>query len=195
MSRTAILAACVAALFGLAGLGAGCSAGPYTGKPEKLKKPRAKKRKDGKATAVQADGEGGVMVMSDEPCRTNFFAPPFNKRRASSTAKSMAAQADQALLAAERKVGPGRQEMVVDAMATLGNALRKDPYAPEPTYKLAVAYALAGKRKCSVALLERLKSLADYPPTEAEASRTIQRAARDPAFKPFEKDARTALGE
>jgi hypothetical protein len=85
--------------------------------------------------------------------------------------------------------------MVIEAMGTLSNALRKDPYGPEPTYKLAVAYALVGKKKCSLALLERLKQLATLADVEKEASRTIQRAARDPAFAAFQKEAKTALGE
>ncbi len=61
-------------------------------------------------------------------------------------------------------------------MGTLSNALAKDPYGPEPTYKLAVAYALLGRKSCSLALLERLKGLAGMPDVEKEASRTIQRA-------------------
>ncbi|HLU66123.1 MAG TPA: hypothetical protein VKZ63_07595 [Kofleriaceae bacterium] len=194
MNRLAI--PLVLALAGLPlAIGTACGSGPYTGKPEKLKKPRAKKRPDGSKSPTEvAEGEDGPTI-SEEQCRTNFFAEPHKGRRQSRDARSMAMRADSALLAAERQFGPKRQELVVEAMGTLANALDKDPYGPEPTYKLAVAYALVGKKDCSIRLLERLKALATMPEVEKEARRTIQRAARDPAFSRFEKDARTALGE
>jgi hypothetical protein len=97
-------------------------------------------------------------------------------------------------MAAERQAGPARQQAVVDAIGTLANALRKDPYAPEPTYKLAVAYALLGKKSCSLALLERLKSLATIETQAEHTDRVIQQASRDPAFSAFQKEAKTALG-
>jgi hypothetical protein len=200
MNRLAILLAL--ALFGAfsfpAGL-AGCGSGPYTGKPERLKKPRSKKRPDDKAAPTEvAEGgkEGGAgAALSDEKCRTNFFAEPKKGPRKIKEARNMAIQADSGLLAAERQFGPARQQLVVESMATLSNALVKDPYGPEPTYKLAVAYALLGKKSCTLALLERLKGLTGMPDVEKEATRTIQRASRDPAFEPFSKEARTALGQ
>ena len=45
--------------------------------------------------------------------------------------------------------------LIQEALSKLRNALRADPYGPEPTYKMAVAYALVGKKGCSLALLER----------------------------------------
>lgn len=192
MIRLAILLALV--------LGAGtaltaCGSGPYTGKPEKLKKPREKKRPEGATTASEVSDGGAKPAMSDEDCRTNFFAEPIKGKRQKAEARGMAMQAESALIAAERQFGPQRQQMVIEAMGTLDNALRKDPYGPEPTYKLAVAYALVGKKKCTLALLERLKQLGTLPDVEKEAQRTIQRAARDPAFSAFQKEAKTALGE
>jgi hypothetical protein len=197
MNRLAILLA--AALCGSIALAAptGCGSGPYTGRPEKLKKPRAKKRPEGqKAPTEVAAGSGAQTVpLSDEQCRTNFFAEPFKRRRATREAESMAHSADAELVSAERQLGPARQQHVVEAMGTLSNALRKDPYAPEPTYKLAVAYALVGRKSCALALLERLKTLATVVGQEEKADLVIQRAARDPAFKQYEKEARTALGQ
>lgn len=173
-----------------------CGSGPYTGKPEKMKKPRAKKRPEGSANPTEVASAGGAATpMSEDDCRTNFFAEPMKGRRQKNEARGMAMQAEQNLMAAERKFGPERQQMVIEAMGTLSNALKKDPYGPEPTYKLAVAYALVGKKKCALALLERLKQLGTLPDVEKEASRTIQRAARDPAFTAFQKEAKTALGE
>ena len=195
MIRLAILL--LVATFGAASLW-GCGSGPYTGTPERLKKPRAKKRPEDKvAPSEVADGGKSTKptAISDEQCRTNFFSEPKRGPRRSKEARTMAMQADSSLLAAERQFGPARQQLVVEAMGTLSNALGKDPYGPEPTYKLAVAYALVGKKSCSLALLERLKGLSAMPDVEREAARTIQRAARDPAFEPFAKEARTAMGQ
>jgi hypothetical protein len=193
MNRLAILVAVALAGGALALSLVGCGSGPYTGKPERLKKPRAKKRPEGSKTASEVAEE--ATEMSDEQCRTNFFAEPHRGRRQAPEAKRMANRANGTLVAAERQFGPARQELVVEAMAALSSALRKDPYGPEATYQLAVAYALVGKKACSLALLERLSSLTQLPAVEKDASLVIQRAVRDPAFKPFERDARKALGE
>ena len=190
MIRLAIL---LVLALGIAGA-PGCGSGPYTGKPEKLKKPRAKKRPDGKATPTEVAEGTKAAPVSEEQCRTNFFGEPHKGRRSTREARGMAMQAEQTLMAAERQFGPGRQQLVVEAMGTLRNALRKDPYGPEPTYKLSVAYALLGKKSCALALLERLKQLGTLEDVAKEADRVIQRAARDPAFKLFEKEARTTLG-
>jgi hypothetical protein len=107
----------------------------------------------------------------------------------------MAHQADTMLLDAERYQGEQRVSAVLQAMNKLSNALRKDPYGPEPTFKFAVAYALVNKRTCALALLGRLNQLQQYPDTEAEAARVIQRALREPAFDSFRKDANTAMGQ
>jgi hypothetical protein len=221
MNRLAILL--VVVLFGAAWLtvgSTGCGSGPYTGKPERLKKPRPKKRpstdvsrdqvaadstdesgdegggKSGAEKSGTKDGDAAEAgtAMSDEQCRTNFFAEPKAGPRKSKEARAMAIEADPGLRDAETQSGAAREELVSSALATLTNALDKDPYAPEPTYKMAVAYALVGRKSCSLALLERLKGLAAMPEVEKEAQRAIQRAARDPAFQPFDKEARTALG-
>lgn len=201
MNRLAILFAL--AMFGAASIPVGltgCGSGPYTGKAERLKKPRAKKRPKDKVGPTEVAQDGGTdgkkekAAISDEQCRTNFFAEPRKTSRNAKEARNMAIQTDTSLRDAESQEGPARQQLVVEAMATLSNALMKDPYGPEPTYKLAVAYALVGRKSCSLALLERLKGLAGMAEVEKEASRTIQRASRDPAFAPFNKEARTALG-
>lgn len=191
MIRLAIL---LATALGLAAA-PGCGSGPYTGKPEKLKKPRAKKRPAGETVASEVTEEGKPAEISNEQCRTNFFAEPYRSKRYPREAKGMANQADQSLVAAERQFGPARQQLVVEAMGTLSNALRKDPYNPEATYKLSVAYAILGKKSCTIALLERLKTLETLPDVEREAHRVIERAARDPAFTPFQKEAKTTLGQ
>lgn len=165
---------------------------PYSGTPESLKRPKKKKRKDKPLEQVEPVAEG----PSEEPCRTNFFAaPPKRLRRRVKEARSMAKATQPSLLDAERLEGESKTTAVLAAMNKLNNALAKDPYGPEPTFSLAVAYALVGKKTCALALLERLKLLQQFPDTEKEARRVVQRAVREPVFEPFRQEATTALGE
>jgi hypothetical protein len=184
-----VLLSVVAALFAVGETG--CKH-PYSGSAETLKKPKTKKRKDKPLEEVQPVAD----APSEEPCRTNFFAePPKRLRRKVSEARRMAQSATSALLDAERLEGESKTTAVLAAMNTLRGALSKDPYGPEPTFKLSIAYALVGKKTCALALLERLSQLQQFPDTEKEATRVVQRAVREPAFEPFRKEANTALGE
>jgi hypothetical protein len=169
---------------------ASCSS-PYDAKAERLKKPKTKKKPEGEEPDA---GPEGPVVAEDDQCRTNFFAEP-TKRRDARGGRSLAGQADGLLLDADRNEGAQRANLIVDALSKLTNALKKDPYGPEPTYKMAVAYAMAGRRSCAIKLLDRLNTLQKHPDVEKEASRAVQRALRDPAFEAFRKDANAALGE
>ncbi len=177
----------MAVAFGFGSLQTGC-AGPYSGKPAKLKKPRKKKRP--KAVEEEAAAQEPVF---DEKCRTNFFAPP-SARRKTRQSRSLAKQADRYLVEAEEKEGQARISTVSDALSKLRNALKADPYGPEATYKMAAAYAMVGKKACALALLERLNELTKMPAVMNEAERVINRALRDDSFEPFRKDANAALG-
>jgi tetratricopeptide (TPR) repeat protein len=168
----------------------GC-AHPHSGKPERLRAPKAKKVPPDEEEAEQADA---AQVSADPPCRTNFFGEPRRGRRNPREARNLANATNPVLLEAEQTEGQKRLALVLDAMARLRNALDRDPYAPEPTYKYAVAYALAGRKSCSLAFLERLKQLSQFPDVEAETNRVIQRALRDPAFAEFRREAENALG-
>lgn len=165
---------------------------PYSGSPEKLKKPKKKRRKDKPPEEV----EPVTQAPQDAPCRTNFYAePPKRLRRKVKEARKMAQSVNGALLDAERLEGESKTTAVLAAMNKLRGALKKDPYGPEPTFKYAVAYALVGRKSCALALLERLKQLQQFPDTEKEATRVVQRAVREPAFESFRQEANTALGE
>ncbi len=161
----------------------GCT-GPYTGKPERLEKPRKKKR-------PQAE-EDGALALDDE-CRTNFFAKP-TKRRNQRQGRALASQAERILSQAEGQEGQPRILSVQEALSKLSNALRADPYGPAPTYRMAVAYALVGKKGCSLALLDRLQQLTVMPEVQGEAERTVNRALRDQTFDIFRKEADAAMG-
>lgn len=176
-------------VLGLAFLGTqmGCAT-PYSGKPERIKKPRKKKKPE--PTAEEVAQQEQVL---DDKCRTNFFAEPTTRRK-EAMGRSLAKQADSLLVEADDKEGQARISAVVEALSKLKNALVADPYGPEATYKMAVAYALVGKKGCSVALLERLQELTKHPGAGAEAERVVNRALRDPSFEPFRKDADAAMG-
>jgi hypothetical protein len=168
----------------------GC-AQPYSGKAEKIKRPRAKPR-----PAPAADAAAAAPAF-DEKCRTNFFDEPGQKpkKRKPRDAKGLVAEANGLLLEAEDKDGAARLQGIKDAMTKLRNALDKDPYGPEATYQLAVAYAMVNKKGCAVELLKRLKELGKFAEVEAETDRTIKRVLGDPAFDPFRKDANAAVGQ
>lgn len=164
----------------------GCGGGPYSGPPEKLARPKEKRRPKPK------EGEEPALA-TDEKCRTNFFEDPTTRRQAR-LGLTLSKQAETTIVEAEAQSGEARVLLIQEALSKLRNALRADPYGPEPTYKMAVAYALVGKKGCSLALLERLQALSRMPAVAGEAERTIARALRDQAFNAFRKDADAALG-
>lgn len=172
--------------------GIAACAGPYVGKPEKLKTPRKKKKPE--KTDEELAAEAAVAdVQWDDNCRANFFDDPHNRRYAK-RARPLTAAADSLLGDADELEGAERVETVSQAMSKLRNALKQDPYGPEQTYKLAVAYAMVLKKKCAVMLLERLTELENHPVVGAQATRVISRAMSDTAFDGFRKDADAALG-
>ena len=165
----------------------GC-AHPYSGKPDRLSKPRKKKKPKKEETAAAAE------VQWDEKCRVDFFDKP-TKKRSPRAAKALSKKAGSMLLDAEGQENTQKVRTVIDAINKLRSALKKDPYGPDPTYRLAVAYALVAKKGCSLELLKRLAALKTHPDVEKEANRKAKQAAGDPAFDGFKKEAETALGE
>ena len=166
----------------------GCSS-PYEGKSERLKKPKKKKRpKDDKAQAATEE------PPVEDKCNPNFFDEPTKKRNARA-GRRLAGQAEGLLVDADRTDDANRKRLIVEALDKLTNALKKDPYGPEPTLRMAVAYAMAGRRSCSIKLLERLNALQGHPDVAKQAARTVKRALSEEAFEKFRKDANKALGE
>ena len=163
-----------------AALVSGC-AGPHAADPEPLERP----------TPIRGDADGDSA--QPDRCRTNFYAEPHSGSRDVDEAREMARMTDGVLLRAERSRGEEREAAVLEAMHQLVAALERDPYGPEPTYKLAVAYALVDRKACSLRLLERIAELTAMPEVEAEAGRIIQRAKRDMTFDAFREEADAAL--
>jgi hypothetical protein len=163
-----------------AAIATGC-AGPHAGDPEPLERPRPQQVEAGDERA-EAGG-----------CRTNFYGDPHTAPRQAERAREMARMSDGVLLRAERSRGEEREAAVLEAMQQLVAALERDPYGPEPTYKLAVAYALVDRQACAIRLLERIAELTAMADVQAEAGRIIQRARRDMVFDAFRDEADAAL--
>lgn len=192
--KTRIAAIALAFVLGGALMGTSACSGPYSGKAEKLKKPSRKPKPPPTEEELAAAAAGPQL---DDKCRTNFFDDPKDKakKRKAKEGLGLAKEADPMLFEAEAKEGMDRISKVKEAMSKLRNSLEKDPYGPEATYKLAVAYALVNKKGCSIALLTRLKELEKFPDVEAESGRVIKRVLGDPAFDLFRKDANAAVGQ
>ena len=163
----------------------GC-AHPYSDKPAKMRKPKTKARPEVEEAVADAP-------ELDDKCKANFFADP-NPRRKVSLGSNLAGEADGMLVEAEEKEGQARISLVIDALSKLTSSLKADPYGPDATYKMAVAYAMVGKKGCSLALLQRLSDLTKMPEVAGKADRIINRALRDQNFDLFRKDADAAMG-
>lgn len=174
---------------GLASALSACS-GPHSGKSEKLKKPRKKTRPEGEETT-----ENTEAALDESACKTNFFAEPVTRRDAKD-GRRLANQAEGIIVDADRAEDDEKKRgLIVEALEKLTSSLKKDPYGPSATYKMAVAYAIARRKSCALAVLERLSALQAHEKVGEEAKRTVQRAVREPAFEAFRKEANTALGE
>jgi hypothetical protein len=182
---TCLSCVAAAATIGLLGSWLGC-AGPYSGDPEVLPVPKVAKKKAG---AVQTGSE-------PDTCKPNFDAnAQASPRRAlRDQAKGFAQDADNTLSGADTADWPKKRNMVLAALATLGDALRMDPYSPSATYEMAVAYAWVGKKKCAVAMLTRLNEIGTgFPDLVPEISKLKQKAKNEAAFEGMRKEADAAL--
>lgn len=177
-------------LFALSALvAAGCS-GPYSNKPEGLKKPTKKPMPD----VVVTD----VVIKFAEECPVKFQEDPSKAMQQHKTGKRAAdqktAQADELLEKAQSTTDDKQKASnTVDAITKLRSALIDDPYHAEATYKLAHAYGRSRRKGCALALLKRLADLEKYGDFAADAKRKINEAESDPVFQPFRKDANGAI--
>jgi hypothetical protein len=131
-----------------------------------------------------------------DTCKWDFSSKeqPLVKNAAAARARSISQDAMNSLAGVESASGLQRRNQVVEALGILNDALRVDPYSPAATYAMAVAYAHVGKKRCSLALLDRLVTLGGFPELSADVGKLTGRAKAEPAFEPFRKQADTALG-
>jgi hypothetical protein len=185
MRALVLLSSCVLAL---------ACASPYSGPAESLEMPKKKKPKE------PSDADKGPPVYGglNEPdtCKWDFSGKeqPLVKPAAANRAKSITQDAFNSMAGVEKSVGIQRRNQVVEALGILNDALRVDPYSPQATYGMAVAYAHVGKKRCSLAMLDRLTMLGGFPDLAADVGKLAGRAKAEAAFEPFRKEADQALG-
>lgn len=182
----------VASVLALA-FAAGACSGPYTGKAEKLRRPKTEKMPEEAPT-------GPVEIKWVSECKAQFQEEPAGAlakhKRGISRAQPLINQGkallDQASSAATDEERAGATK---EAINKLRKVFDDAPYSAEATYHLAVAYARARRKECSKALLKRLAALEKYPDFQAEATRMINQAQDDATLKLFEKEMLEALGK
>lgn len=133
--------------------------------------------------------------VEPDVCKSNFDGNPqgMPKKALREQAKSFAQDADNQLSGVDTAEWAKKRSMVQQALSTLTDALRMDPYSPSATYQMAVAYAIVGKKKCAVAMLTRLNDLNGIPDLVPEISKLKTKAKTDANFEPMRKEADAAL--
>lgn len=170
-----------------------CTA-PYSDPPDTLSMPKKKPPKvDPNAGKVPVFGG----LQEADTCKTDFNAKdqPLAKKAAQVKAQSVAQDAENAMAGAENAVGQQRRSQVQEAISLSTDGLRVDPYSPQATYSMARAYALVGKKRCSLAMLGRLSDLpTGFPDLAGDVGKLVAREKTDSAFEPFRKEADSAAG-
>jgi len=175
-------------LVGLAGAGAGCSP-LYGGKPEKLHNPEKKKKPPEEAIAP-------VEIKYVDDCSANFRDDPKRVNQQTGISNTLVGDGDTALQQSNKaKDPPSQAELIRVAIDKYRNALVKDPYNPEATLKLAIAYDLVYRKGCALAMLKRLASLSSNPKWAKQANRNIDSVTDNTQwFKGYRKDAISSVG-
>lgn len=84
---------------------------------------------------------------------------------------------------------------LIHSIESYSDALRKDPFDPEATLKLAIAYDKAQRKGCAIAMLRRLSHLAENPKFADAAEPAIDSVVdHDGWFRAYRRDAKTAIG-
>jgi hypothetical protein len=168
---------------------------PYSDPPDTLGMPKRKAPKPVSAEAAKVPVYGGLSEA--DTCKFDFNQKdqPLTKKPQQVRAQSQAQDAENAMAGADGAIGAQRRNQVQEAIGISTEALRTDPYSPAATYAMARAYALVGKKRCSVAMLQRLGDLATgFPDLAGDVGKLVAREKTDGAFEPFRKEADSALG-
>ena len=86
-----------------------------------------------------------------------------------------------------------RKKKAYDAVTIVYDALKTDPYNPYATYSLASIYAQVGKKKCTIAMLNRLNELGKTPELGAQVAELKTRGKTDSSFDGMRKEVDGAL--
>ena len=88
-----------------------------------------------------------------------------------------------------------KSEALIDVVDAYGRALASDPFNPDLTLKLALAYDKAHRKGCALALLKRLQRLSNNEKFAKKANPVIDEVLdRKDYFKRYRKDAVSAVG-
>jgi predicted Zn-dependent protease len=169
-------------------------ASPYAEAPDTLSMPKRKAPKPS-AEAAKVPVYGGLA--EPDTCKFDFNAKdqPLTKKPQQVRAQSQAQDAENVMAGADNAAGAQRRGQVQEALTLSTEALRTDPYSPAATYAMARAFALVGKKRCAVAMLQRLGDLATgFPDLSGEVGKLVAREKTDGAFEPFRKEADGAIG-
>ena len=170
-------------LLGSAEASAKAPAGPP---PLPLPTPKKKKKK-------KDDGKKAGPVI--DACKTDFEAEPVAKeKRKVKPSENITRDSEQAITDAQASTNTEEKlRNLKAAQEALFDALKKDPYNAMATEHLASVYAIAGRRKCAKALLERLVILRDVKEFSQQAKRAIAAAKANTAFDAMRDVADRAL--
>lgn len=177
-------------------MGAGACSGPYSGKPEKARRPKPEKMPDEPVA-------GPVEIKWVTECKASFQEDPVatgavaKHKKNAGKVRPLVEQGRALLEQAtdDSATDEARAGSVKEAINKLRTVLNDAPYQPEGTYYLAVAYARARRKGCALALLKRLAALETHPDYAADAKRMINTALDDGTLKLFEKEMYEALGK
>ena len=144
--------------------------------------------KPGRPTA-----EAPPPVVYVESCEVDFHRDPRAVARKQAAAETLVTAGDTAVATAT-KAQPVQPVLLVDGIEKYSAALRADPYNAGATLKLALAYDHVLHKGCALALLHRLKSLADNPKVAPDAPRRIADIEDNAQwFKAYRHDALDAV--
>ena len=162
-------------------------ASPEEVPPLTMPKPKKKKKKP--------EGPGVPGAPKADACKADFEAEPIPKeKRKIKPSENITRGAEQPIEDAKLATNTeGKLRLLKEAQDALFDALKKDPYNAMATQHLAAVYAIAGRRKCAKALLERLTVLRDTKEFGQQARRAIAAARNNTAFDAMRAEADRAL--
>jgi hypothetical protein len=161
----------------------------YGGKPERLHKLEKKKKPPEEVV-------GPVEIKYIDDCAANFREDPKGVRPQTGISNTLVSDGDTAIQqSGKAKDPPSQAELIRVAIDKYRNALIKDPYNPEATLKLAIAYDLVYRKGCALAMLKRLSDLSANPKYAKQANRNIDSVTDNTQwFKGYRKDAISKVG-
>lgn len=137
-----------------------------------------------------------VVVIPDNPdCEFHEREMPVGKPSAKTVELERIGDARNQVFNAPTSEPAVRREALVDVIDSYGRALAGDPFNPDLTLKLALAYDKAYRKGCALALLGRLNRLSNNGKFAKQTEPVINEVLdRKTYFDRYRKDAIKALG-